>query len=831
MGRKASFYAAAVCVLSVLVISYQISIINALEFLSYSRFANLIISLALLGFGASGTFLSFFQIDTKKHSFAVFSILFLLLIITLPFSYLLAGTIPLDIQYIFFSIRQFLMFLAYALSFFAPFFLCAVLIGASLALYRDSVYLLYGANLFGSGIGGILVLPLFFLIPQHLLPFRLTLLALCAYILWAAGEWENVCRHRLLTWAAAAAGIAVSLFSFFTVPEIRPDQYKTISYLERLTRQGSAEVMWSAHGPRGVLHLYASDTFHDALFAGPASPESPPKQFMLLQNGEHAGTIFDARSEDEAAILDYTPQSLPYRLRTFPDVLILGETGGTNVLLARRFAAASITVVRQDPNIHRLWTEVLPARGVFVFSGRDLKLVNAAPRLFVKSAEEQYDIIHIASAEGMPALQSGLTAAEENYLLTVEGIRDCLRLLSDEGCIAVTMGLQSPPRDNIKLVALFKEALELEGFDGPAEHVVQGKNYLAAATLLFKKPVDDAMKGDYLREIAVLRMDSEWHPGIESDKILQRNVIPGPPGRSYSYLHHGAKEIFLGDEEAFHEKYMYNVGPPTDDRPYFHHFFRWKSLKVIRNTHGPNWFRSSELGYLLLFCTFIGITVLSFLVILIPHLAGRRLYLQPAGPDVSRKAFWYLYMYPVIGLGFMFVELVLVHRLGIFLGSPVYSIAAVITSMLVFSGAGSVLQELVPLPPRRKIRAACAGLVLFLGAAVFLFRPLVGVLAFRGTVFRFAAALLFIAPPAFFLGWFFSGSSKALLSSYPKSLPLAWGLNGFASVAAAPLATLLAMRFGYTAVLLIAMGLYISVGAGTFLWETTMKTTKIRKIS
>ena len=736
MGRKASFYAAAVCALSILVISYQISIINALEFVSYSRFANLIISLALLGFGASGTFLSFYQIDTKKHSFAAVSTLFLLLLITVPFSYLLAGSISLDIQYIFFSFRQFLRFLAYAMCFFVPFFICAVLIGAFLALYRDSVYLMYGANLFGSGIGGILVLPLFFLVPQHLLPFRLTLLALFAYMLWAAGEWKKVPRYRLLTGLTVAAGIAVSLFSFFANPEIRPDQYKTISYLERLKSQGSAELIWSSHGPRGMLHLYASDSFHDALFAGPASPQAPPKQFMLLQNGEHSGTIFDVQNASEAGILDYTPQSLSYRLHTSPDVLILGETGGTNVLLARRFAAASITAVQRNQNIHRLWNNVLLKQEVSYFRGADLKLVKSSPRLFVKSAEKSYDIIHIASAEGMPALQSGLAAAEENYLLTVEGVRDCFQLLSEEGCVAVTMGLQSPPRDNIKIIALFNEVLEQEGCKHPEEYILQGKNYLAAVTLLFKQPLREKRKAEYLREIAAMQMDSEWHPGIESGKILQRNTIPGPPGKTYSYLHHGAKQILSGNKEALHKNYIYNVMPPTDDKPYFHHFFRWKSLKVIRNTGGPNWFRSSELGYLLLVGSFGGITLISFLFIIIPHLVGSRLYLQPAGPGVYRRAFWYLYIYPVIGLGFMFVELVMVHRLGIFLGSPVYSIAAVITSMLVFSGAGSVVQGHIPLDPRWKIRAACGGVVLFLGAAVFLFSPLVDILASRGTVFQ-----------------------------------------------------------------------------------------------
>ena len=819
MDRKAPFYAASICVLSVLVISYQISIIKALDFFSYSRFANLIISLALLGFGVSGTFLAFFQISSKQNYTVIISLLFLLLIITVPFTYLLAGIISLDIQYIFFSFFQFGRFLLYALCFFIPFFLCALLIGAALAVYRDTVYLLYGANLFGSGIGGILVLPLLQITPQQFLPLRLTLLALCAYGLWAAGEWEQISRRRLFGWTVSGIGIAVCLLSLFLRPEFKPDQYKTISYLERLRKQDSAELIWSAHGPRGILHLYASDSFHDALFASPLSPYTPPKQFMLLHDGEKAGTVFRTVDNSDAGILDYTPQSLSYRLYSSPVVLILGETGGTNILLARRFAADSITVVQENPNIHYLWEEVLPEYGIYQFSGRGLSLVQGYPRLYVKSQSGSFNIIHIASAEGMPAMQSGLYSAEENYLLTVEGLRDCLQRLTDDGCVTITMGLQTPPRDNIKIVAACAEALCQEGVEKPEEHILQSKNYLAATTLLFKKPVSENLKQQYLEKLEIMQMDSEWHPGLISGTILQRNNIPGPPGKTYSYLHHGAKQIFSEDRQSLYDSYIYNLVPPTDNKPYFHHFFRWKSLKVITKSHGANWFRSSEIGYLLLVATFGVISILSFIFIVLPLVVGSNSSLEPSGSGANRKAFWYLYPYPVIGLGFMFVELALVHRLGIFLGSPVYSIAAVITSMLVFSGIGSVLQGRWTQKPGWKVRIACVGVLVLLGIAIFIFRPFVNFLAGKGPIFRFTAALLFISPPAFFLGWFFSGSSEELVRQYTNAIPLAWGLNGFASVAAAPLATLLAMHFGFTAVLCIAAGLYFLAGTATVFWE------------
>lgn len=826
--KRDSFLGASVFILSVLVISYQISLIHALEYLSYSRFAQLIISLALLGFGASGTFLSFFRIERRESPFFFVSIIFLLLVISLPCTYLLAVKIPLDIQYIFFSVRQFLRFLAFALCFFVPFFLSAILIGGALSLYRKSVHIIYGANLLGSGIGGLLVLPLMLLVPQTILPLRLAGLALSAYVCWeiALGSGGFSFKSRVVALVVIVVGAAVSITVLKIRPEITPDQFKTVSHIKRLEKQGSAENIWSRKGPRGFLEVYASPAFHDALFAGPQSPSTPPEQYFLLQNGEHTGTVYIVDDPGDAEILDYTPQSLPYRIQRNPKVLLLGETGGTNIILARRYNAASITVVQENPHIIRLWREVLPEHSGKIFSGEGITMVDANPRLYLKTAEQRFDIIHIAAAEGMPATRSGLYSSEENYLLTVEGMEDCYRLLSDGGCVSVTMGLQSPPRDNIKITAICYETLKRAGRRKPGNHYLQGKNYLAATTMLFKNPVTDRQKRKYTAAVNELQMDSEWHPGIKSSEIRQIHSIPGPEGTRYSYLHHAAQQIFSGQGERFFKEYMYDVKPAWDNKPYFHHFFRWKSLSIIAGTSGASWFRSSELGYLLLICTFLGITFFSFLFILIPHLLGGKEYLKPVDPGTDTgvgplRPGKYLFVFPAIGIGFMFVEMALIHKLGIFLGSPVYSIAAVITSMLVFSGAGSVIQGNISAGPAQKIMIAAAGVILFLGISLLLFDPFVGFLAGRDTSFRFTAALLFVAPVSFFLGWFFAGSVKALTREFPRAVPLGWGLNGFASVAAAPLATILAVWLGFDAVLGIGMGMYFIVALGSLSWKTT----------
>ena len=832
MRKTAPFLALSVFTLSILIISYQISLMKALQFLSYSHFANLIISIALLGFGASGTFLSFFRITERKNIPLIITLLFFLLIVSIPLAYLASQRIPLDIQYIFFSFGEALRFFLRAFCLFIPFFLSGALIGAFLTLYSGSAPLLYGSNLMGSGIGGIAVLFLLIIIPQQLLPFRLPGLALLAFLFWIGSEYGNrggppmrpgeggpetagkgpAGKHSVtLPIIAAGAALVCTIFFFLASPQIRPDQYKAISYIRHLVRQDSAEKLWSSYGPEGNLHLYASESFHDALFAGPNSPAGPPDQFMLLRNGITTGVIFRTDEEKDTEVLDYTPQSLAYRLSKKPHVLILDETGGSNIWLARRYNAASITIVQPNADIVHLWKKVLPAFGIPLFTGNDITIVHRNPRLFLKTADRRWDIIHIAGAESMPAFQSGLYASQEDYLLTAEGVQECFRLLSRKGCITVTRGLQSPPRDNLKLLSLADAALRKEGIDSPGKQIVQGKNYLAATTILFRSAPGQEKITEYLGHTAALRMDSEWHPGIKSEEIEQINKVPGPPGENYSYLHYGAKRIFSGNAEEFFNEYIYEVEPPVDNKPYFNHFFRWRSIDSLSSALGRYWFQSSEIGYLLLFLTFCGITVISFLLILAPVLASRRRHRREKTRPSSYGMFRYLFMFPVIGVGFMFIELVMIHKLGIFLGNPVFSVAAVITSILVFSGVGSVLQGRIRTAPKRRLWIAGAGVLIFLGASIFLFAPFVDFLAGSGLVVRFAAALLFTAPPAFFLGWFFVSGVEAVSSKNPGAVPLAWGLNGFASVAAAPLATLLAMWIGYDAVLYAAMGLYAAV--------------------
>jgi hypothetical protein len=59
----------------------------------------------------------------------------------------------------------------------------------------------------------------------------------------------------------------------------------------------------------------------------------------------------------------------------------------------------------------------------------------------------------------------------------------------------------------------------------------------------------------------------------------------------------------------------------------------------------------------------------------------------------------------------------------------------------------------------------------------------------------------------------------------PAFVPWAWGINGFASVVSASLATLLAVEFGFTAVVVLAILLYCAAALAIHGWPDELAAT------
>ena len=804
---------ASIFFLSMVLIALQLTLMRALSVTRYYHFSYLVISTALLGFGASGTFLTFAYRKLKRHPAEWITGIFLLLICSIPICYRMAQQLPIDIRYLFYSGDQILLLMLYNLLIFVPFFLGAVIIGFMLTFFKKQVPELYGSNLIGSGAGGLSALLLMFWVPSAELPLTVTVLGLFAMVCWILAA-KTAFGSGWIPISIVSAAVVVIIWGLAAEMKPNYDPYKTISHLIDLQQQGDATHAKTIYGPRGQIDIFEAPSIHRTMFAGVQADTVPPAQMSILTDGHESGTMFKIDRRAGARIMDFTPQSIPYRMIDRPRVLLLGEVGGSNIWLARRFGAEQITVVQTNPRLINLMRRDLAEENGRVFRGEDIEVHTTHPRLFIEQTEQRYDIIHLVSAESISAGGQGLQGLHEDFLLTVEGIRAALHRLSPDGILSVTRGMQSPPRDNIKLFTLFKHAIETDGqADRAGDHLLQSRNYLAVNTMLAKSPLSQKRVDHFRSAAAALGMDQEYYPGIRSDTLQQQNIMEGPEGASYSYFHYAAMQLLSGDADRFLDSWVYNIRPPTDDRPYFYNFFKWGSLDRFVETYGRNWFQRLELGYVILVVTFAELALIAFLLIILPLF-----FLRKSFREAKNKLPVVLH-FGAIGIGFMFLEMVYIQKFTQFMGDPVYSVSAALTAILVFSGLGSSVQHRISAGPVRRIVAATSAITVISLLYLWLLDPFLELFIDLHTAVRFVIVLLMVSPIAFFMGWMFPSGIDLVEKHADRMTPWAWGINGFASVAAAPLAVILSMEIGFSGVIGLALGCYLIAALTGMLWN------------
>jgi hypothetical protein len=213
-----------------------------------------------------------------------------------------------------------------------------------------------------------------------------------------------------------------------------------------------------------------------------------------------------------------------------------------------------------------------------------------------------------------------------------------------------------------------------------------------------------------------------------------------------------------------------------------------------------------ELGYFLAFLALGASLLLSVLFIGVPALAATRGTHTPLAT---------LSLFACLGVGYMLVEVMLIHGFVLLFGTPVVSAAGVIGLLLVAAGAGSWWSSRLR-PDANMVSAACVAVAAAVVLLAFASPPLVrAVLGSSGPVKLLVAAGLVI-PTGFVMGMPFPLALRATAERAPLQLPWAWGVNGALSVVGSALATILAVEAGIAATLFAAAGAYLLAGGVWF---------------
>jgi len=170
----------ATLLISAAAIAYEILLMRILSIVQWHHFAYMIISLALLGYGASGTFIAISKRMLQPRFEMFFSLSGLMFSVTMVACFVFGQRVPFNALEIVWNPRQFIYLAVTYLVFFVPFFFAACCIGLAFTYRRTYISRIYFFDLLGAGLGAMLVVgSLFLLSPQDTL-IMLAILALIA---------------------------------------------------------------------------------------------------------------------------------------------------------------------------------------------------------------------------------------------------------------------------------------------------------------------------------------------------------------------------------------------------------------------------------------------------------------------------------------------------------------------------------------------------------------------------------------------------------------------------------------------------------------------------
>jgi len=785
-----------IALISASALAYEILLARLFAIIQWHHFAYMIISLALLGYGISGTFLSLFAKQLKKYYTQVFIINIVLFGLALLTSYLLAQQIPFNAEEILWDWHQLPWLFTQYLLLMLPFFFVATAIGLSMMVMGTNISRIYAADMIGAGMGSAAVIALlFYLMPNKVLQV-LSAVALTSALI----AWLELRLPRRKSALALIIVVALPLVVPSHWMELTISPYKG---LQQLLRIDGTRIIRTLSSPLGMIDVVESTIIplrHAPGLSLNATTEPPP-QLAVFTDADNMTVINKATPNKEQLIyFDQQTSAAPYHLSNVKRVLILGAGTGNDVLQALYHNVPSIDAVELNPQVADLVTEDFANYAGHIYQQPQVKLHIAEARGYVASNQDQYDVIQIALLDAFGASSAGLYALSESYLYTVEAFEDYINHLTPDGLLSITRWVKLPPRDSLKMFATALQALKQMEIAHPENHLLLIRSW-QTATLLVKKTEITNHDIEQIKQFCEsLGFDIAYYSGIKPSQTNRFNILKEP-------VFFEATMALSGDSAtAYTQQYKFNIAPATDDRPYFFNFFKWGLLGELIALKNQGGLPLIEWGYIVLIATLIQAVIASIVLIILPLMLSRQNRI-PKDITTLVSLFYFL----CLGLAFLFIEIAFIQKFVLFLHHPLYAISVTLAAFLLFAGMGSFYSKAFQnrFGYSGSVRLAVIGIVSLGLLYNFGLDTLFTVFLASGIPIKIFVTLIIIAPLAFFMGMPFPLALASLSESFPALVPWVWGVNGCASVISAILAMILAMHYGFTSVIVSALALYL----------------------
>lgn len=736
------------------------------------HWAFLVIGLALLGSGASGTFLSIKNTFDRGKLLKILQISALFYPFCIFFSYFFNNTFPFDPYLLPWYPQHFILWLINFILLLIPFFLIGLIIVSSLSLFPEISSKIYGITFLGGSFGIILLN----LVLPKLDEFLSLIFLIILSLLGALFLSYNKKVLQILETIFLFFFILLIFTEFFYIP-IKFSPYKD---LEQIKRYPQTEILETKRNAFTRFDLIKSPVIRYAPGLSYKFNGEIPHSLGFTIDGENIKGIIK-----ENGFTDYLPQSICFLLLKNLKVLIIEPSGGLDIVLSKEKGAKEILSITDNPFVGEL------LRNTF----RDLRIVVESPRVFLKRTKEKFDLIIYSLQESFHVITSGSYSLNENYLYTKESIKSSFSLLNPQGILCFTRWLQRPPTEELRLFITIYFALKDLGIKDIEKHIITFRSLNTMTILVKKSPFtyDEIKKvKNFLEEKA---FDLVYYFDIKENEINKFCILP-------KEIYYENIKKFLKEKENFIGEYSFRIDPSSDDKPFFFHFFKSSQIPEVLQNWGKTWQPFGGAGFIIIFLILIFVIILSFLLILLPLIVRRKSF--PKNINILNIFIYFSF----IGLCYLFVEIPLMQKFILYLGQPIYSFSAILSSLLLFSGIGSIFSK--------TLKKFFPYTIFLLGFLIIIYPCLLSYIIENTLSFPFYMRI--------FLSIFFTGILGFLMGiPFPTGLdisrkysedltPWIYAINGFFSVISSFSSPLISISLGFSFVIILAGILYIISG-------------------
>jgi hypothetical protein len=761
-------------------LTFEVLLTRVFSIGQWNHLSFMVISIALFGFGASGTFLSLVDIRKKAwmqriqsrigldillYLYSFSAILSFLVLNHLPLDYFRLAVEPIQIIY---------LLIAYLLPA-LPFFFSGMLISLAYIAVPEKTGVVYFASMSGSALGAALPIPLLPLFGEGKLIIVSALIPLIPAIFSTIHpHFKNIDaikNRKIQRFFSAACCLALIFSALFILgpaggklTQVKPSPYKALSQIMQFPATRIVETKTSI---RGRFERIETPYIRYAPGLSLKYTDTLPRQNAVFKDGDNQFALYDIQNfPADIRFAKHLLSYAAYYLRPRPEnVLLIVSGGGLSIPCALASGAGQISIVEQSSQI----------AGILNQQYRQ-KIINKNPRAFLARDDQDYDIIHI---ENWGTSIPGSGALNQEHFFTIEAFAEYLRHLKPGGLITVSRKLLLPPSDSLRLWGTAFEAVEKTGSHNPAEHLAILRNFDTFSLIVSNSIIDFKRLAEFA---ATRNFDRVFHQGIDQKMANRYHIFDKP--YHFEAINQLAEMYRAGRQNDFFRHYLLDIAPQSDMRPFPGSFLKWSKVKMLYRSMGSRLYALFMSGEIVVSVVFAETLFIALILLILPLLVSTR---GNQKPKLSRNIYFF-----AVGAGFMLSEIYFIKRFIILVGDPVMSFTLVIAGILFFACLGGIW---VQKKSRHNLRLLLAILIVALVMEVAAIELLVPYMLEYSSAMRFIFSLLFLLPAGFLMGMPFPIGMRFLLDT-PVQRAYAWSVNGCASVLSAIVAAQIAISWG-----------------------------------